>query len=161
MLFFLSSSASSVQEAEQSKTMAVGSVAEIQQAARAIARRSRKVFGPRLVVLRVKSQVWQHAISELASLSSLPLIDISEPAEHVLWELEELTTRFGDKCVLIGHYDEVTTLAAIPTGTGSDPVRRRLAGLLEGGEVLAYTTDRQGLKRFARSLQGLLLPHSI
>ena len=161
VLFFLSSAASSVQEADQSKTMAVGSVPEIQQAARAIALRSHKVFGPRLVVLRVKSQVWQHAISELASLSSLPLIDISEPTEHVLWELEELTNRFGDRCVLIGQYDEVATLAAAPPGTGSDPVHRRLVHLLEGREVLAYTTDRQGLKRFARSLRGLLLTRSI
>jgi hypothetical protein len=161
VLFFLSSAASSVQEADQSKSVAVSSVMGIQQAARTIALRSRKVFGPRLVVLRVESQVWRQAVSELASLSSLPLIDISEPTENVLWELEELTMRFGDKCVLIGHYDQVATLAAIPPGGRSAPsIQRRLAGLLQGREVLAYTTDTHGLKRFARSLRGLLLTRS-
>jgi hypothetical protein len=158
VLFFLSSSADSVVEAERSKALAVTSVGEIQQAARAIAARSRKVLGPRLVVLRVAPQVWQHAVSELASLSSLPLIDISEPTEHVLWELEELTKRFGDRCVVIGHSDRVAALATLPAGDrGPAPVERRLADLLDGREVLAYTTDPQGLKRFARALRGRLL----
>jgi hypothetical protein len=161
VLFFLSSSASSVQEAERSKALAVSSVKEIQQAAHAIALRSRKAFGPRLVVLRVESHVWQHAVSELASLCSLPLIDISDPTESVLWELEELTKRFADSCVLIGQYDRVANLAELPQGAhGAPPVQRRLASLLQGREVLAYTTDRQGLKRFARSLRGLLLTRS-
>jgi hypothetical protein len=94
----------------------------------------------------------------LASLSSLPLIDISEPTENVLWELEELTRHFGDKCILIGHYDQVAALTPFPSGDLSvSPIQRRLADLLDGREVLAYTTDQRGLKRFARSLRGLLL----
>lgn len=158
VLFFLSSSADSVREAERSKTIAVTSVGEIQQAAGAIARRSRKVFGPRLAVLRVASHVWQHAVRELASLSSLPLIDISEPTENVLWEIEELTKRFGDRCVLIGHYERVSALVTLKPGDrGLTPVERRLADLLDGREVLAYTTDNRGLKRFARALRGQLL----
>jgi hypothetical protein len=158
VLFFLSSSADSVVEAERSKALAVSSVGEIQQAARDIARRSQKVFGPRLVVLRVASHVWQDAVRALAALSSLPLIDISEPTENVLWELEALTKRFGDRCVVIGHHERVAALAALPaTDGGAASVERRLADLLDGREVLAYTTDRQGLKRFARALRGLLL----
>ena len=161
VLFFLSSSAESVQEAERSKALAVTSVGEIQQAARDIARRSRKVFGPRLVVLRVASPVWQQAVKELASLSSLPLIDISEPTENVLWELQELTKRFGERCVIVGHHEQLVALAAVPSGDlGVARVERRLADLLDGREVLAYTTDRQGLKRFARALRGLLLTRS-
>lgn len=163
ILFFLSSSADSIREAERSKSLAVTSVGEIQQAARDIARRSAKVFGPRLVVLRVASPVWQNAVSELAAVSSLPLIDISEPTENVLWELEELTKRFGDRCVVIGHHEQLVALAGLPSGSG-DPgatrVERRLANVLEGREVLAYTTDRPGLKRFARALRGLLLTRS-
>jgi hypothetical protein len=98
MLFFLSSSADSVREAEQSKALTVNSVPEIRQTADAIVRRSRKVLGPRLVVIRVASRLWQVAVSELAARSALPLVDISEPTENVLWELEELTKRFGDVC---------------------------------------------------------------
>ena len=161
ILFFLSSSADSVREAERSKSLAVGSVREIQQAARDIARRSRKVFGPRLVVLRVASPVWQEAVTELASVSSLPLIDISEPTANVLWELETLMTRFGDRCVVIGNHEQVAALAVLPPDApGSVAVERRLARLLDGREVLVYTTDRQGLKRFARALRGMLLTRS-
>ncbi len=158
ILFFLSSSADSVREAERSKSLAVSSVREIQQAARDIARRSRKVFGPRLVVLRVASPVWQEAVTELASVSSLPLIDISEPTENVLWELETLTTRFGDRCVVIGNHEQVAALdGLLPDAPGATAVERRLARLLDGREVLVYTTDRHGLKRFARALRGMLL----
>jgi hypothetical protein len=158
VLFFLSSSASSVLEAERSKTVTAGSATEVEQAAHAIALRSRKVFGPRLVVLRVETHVWQHAVSELASLSSLPLIDISDTSENVIWELDELTKRFADRCVLIGQYDRVAALdESSRKADGASAVQRRLAALLQGREVLAYTTDRKGLKRFARSLRGLLL----
>jgi len=161
VLFFLSSAAASVREADLSKAMTVSSVADIQQAARQIAMRSRKVFGPRLVVLRVKSHAWQRAVSELASLSSLHLIDISEPTDNIVWELEELISRFGDKCVLIGHYEQVVALAALPQETDVVPAaRRRLAALLHGREVLAYTTDGPGLRRFAHALRGLLLTRS-
>lgn len=160
VIFFLSSSAASVQEAELAKTATVSSVDGIREAARKIALRSRKVFGPRLVVIRVASRVWREAVSQLAALSSLPLIDISEPTEHVLWELDELIRRFGDKCVLIGHYHQVTALAAAHDRDTASSVERRLARLLQGRDVLAYTTDRPGLRRFARSLRGLLLTRS-
>jgi hypothetical protein len=158
VLFFLSSSADAVRDAERSKTVAVTSMAEIDQAARAIATRSRKVFGPRLVVLRVASHVWQHAVTELAALSSLSLIDVSEPTENVLWEFEELTKRFADRCVVIGQHDRVAALATLPDRErGSTSVEHRLANLLRGREVLAYTADPKGLKRFAKALRGVLL----
>jgi hypothetical protein len=158
ILFFFSSSADAVREADRAKTAVVNTASEIRQAAAEIARRSRKVFGPRLVVLRVASPVWQEAVTELASVSSLPLIDVSEPTENVLWELEELTRRFGPKCVLIGQHERVTQLTALSHDRSMPPsVGQRIANLLEGREVLAYTTDPRGLKRFARALRGLLL----
>jgi hypothetical protein len=158
VLFFLSSSADSVREAERSKTVSVSSLGEVHQAASVITRRSRKVFGPRLVVLRVASAIWQDAVEELASLASLALIDISEPTENVLWELKALIERFGHKCVLIGQHERVAALAA-PKPADHQPtsIERGLVDLLHGREVLAYTTDPKGLKRFARALRGLLL----
>jgi hypothetical protein len=158
VLFFLSSSADAVREAERSKTAVVQTVGEIRQAAGAIAARSRKVFGPRLVVLRVATPVWQQAVTELASVSSLQLIDVSEPTENVLWEIEQLTTRFATRCVFIGQHERVSRLAALsrpPAGPAS--IEERMALLLDGHEILVYTTDRRGMKRFARALRGLLL----
>jgi hypothetical protein len=157
VLFFLSSSAESVQEAERSKSIAVSSRFEIQQAAHAIAARSRKVFGPRLVVVRAASHVWQDAVRTLAALAPLRLIDISEPTAHVVWEIEELR-RLGGPSVLIGHHDRVVRIASPAAGSGTPTsAERRLAQLLEGHEVLAYTTDPRGLRRFARALRGMLL----
>jgi len=155
VLFFLSSAADAVREAERSKTVTATSAAEVQQAALAIVRRSRQVSGPRLVVLRVASNVWQRAVRELASVCSLTLIDISEPSENVLWEFEELLTRYDGKYVLIGHHARAVALAT--SDPGLTPVERRLAALLAGREVLAYTTDRRGLKRFARALRAKLI----
>ena len=174
VLFFLSSSADSVREAERSKALAVTSVGEIQQAARDIARRSRKVFGPRLVVLRVASPVWQDAVSG-AGLGFVAAADRhlgadreSRPrlagcrqgaglalvvATHrhlgadgdVLWELEELTKRFGDRCVVIGHHERVAALAALPSGDrGPAPVERRLADLLDGQRCWPTPRTRKG-----------------
>jgi hypothetical protein len=78
----------------------------------------------------------------------------------VLWEIEQLTQRFGDRCVLIGHYDRVSALAT-PTDRALTTVEQRLAQLLKGREVLAYTADPAGQRRFAKALRGLLLTRSL
>jgi hypothetical protein len=91
----------------------------------------------------------------LASVCSRTLIDISEPTENVLWELEELITRHESTFVVIGHRDRVAALGSSDSGLAH--VERRLAALLAGREVLAYTTDRRGLKRFARALRNHLI----
>jgi hypothetical protein len=161
VLFFFSSSADAVRAAERTKTITVQSTAEIDQEARAIAARSRRVFSPRLVIVRVASPVWQHAVTTLAAMSFLPLIDISEPTENVLWEVDTLTARFGDRCIVIGQQERVAALAAQASASDCPPMMRRLATLLDGQTVLTYTTDRRGLKRFARALRGLLLTQSL
>jgi hypothetical protein len=156
VLMFLSSSADAVREAETTKAVAVTSPSAVRHAAQAIARRSRRVFGPRLVVVRVSSDAWQQTVAELASLASVPLIDVSEPTDNVLWELEQLTARFGDRCVLIAEHGRAVALAA-PGAARLSPEEHRLTRLLAGRQVLAYTLDRQGLRRFARALRGMLL----
>jgi hypothetical protein len=85
------------------------------------------------VVLRVASNIWRQTVSRIASVSSVALIDVSEPTGNLIWEIEELTRRSQTKCV--------------------DDMGR----LLEMEEILAYTTDRSGIKRFARALRGALL----
>lgn len=157
VLFFLSSSAASVREAEQSKSIAVSSLVEIRSAAQSIAARTRKVFGPRLVVVRSASHVWQAAVRELASVAPVRLVDISEPTENVLWEIEELR-RIGGSYIVIGQHERIAALAATSAATAArTPIERRLAQLLDGHEVLGYSVDRRGLKRFARALRGMLL----
>jgi hypothetical protein len=70
------------------------------------------------------------------------VIDISQPTENLLWELQDVLPQFGPTCVLIGHDDEVRRLA---TNHAHAAARRllaaHLASILDGWEVLAYTND--------------------
>ena len=91
-------------------------------------RQSRTVFGARLAVLTVSSAIWQETVTGIAELCAIPLIDISEPTENVLWEVEELVRRFGDRCVFIGAYEQTAgahdTRAGPPDGAALDVSRR-------------------------------------
>ena len=160
VLLFVSSSAEAAGEAEAAKITTVRSASDVRQAARTIAERSRRVFGPRLVVLRVATPEWQLAVRELASRASIVLLDVSEPTGNVLWELEELTLR-KTPYVAIGEYAQVAHLAgASDERQGNGAIRTSMAALLKGREIVAYTTDEPGLKRFARALRGVLLERS-
>ena len=115
------------------------------------------MFGPRLVVLRVATPEWQLAVRELASQCPIVLLDVSEPTENVIWEVEELTLR-KIRPVLIGEYVRVLPLSAPGAPSGDrTALHARLAALLHGHEVLAYTVDPPGLNRFARALRSVLL----
>ena len=120
-----------------------------------VRRQSRTVFGARLSVLTVSSAIWQETVTGIAELSAIPLIDISEPTENVLWEVEELVRRFGDRCVFIGAYDRLQEL----TTREPDPLMERLSTFLDGRQVLGYKSDARGRKRFVRALGSTLERH--
>lgn len=155
-IHFLRLSADRVRDAERGKTHAIHVKKEIGTVVWSISSGSRKVFAPRLVVVRVAAPVWRQTVEGFAEVCAAPLIDLSDVSENVLWELDELTRRFGSRCLLVGRNDRVAWLAHPPAATpGSD--EERLLRLLDGYEVLAYTTDRRGTRRFARSLRTRLL----
>jgi hypothetical protein len=89
-------------------------------------------------------------------LSSVALIDISEPSANLLWEVEELTLRTKTPCVFIGEHDRVAPLGDDGVRSNAELSFPQLALLLGEHEVLAYTTDRAGQRRFARALRGKL-----
>ncbi|MGE5156059.1 MAG: hypothetical protein ACM3JP_01010, partial [Betaproteobacteria bacterium] len=145
--------ARSIRDAEGSKALTVPDAHAIVTARDRAKRMSRRVFGPRLVVLRVSSSIWQQAVNGVASVADVPLVDISEPTDNLLWEIEQLNARFGPRCVFVGEYARVVHLGTpAPTDPGSQHVQR----LLDGRTVLAYTTDVAGTERFARALRGTL-----
>lgn len=156
-LFFASFPADTVREAEQLKTRDVQNSADIDSAAHVLAQWSRRVFGPRLVVLRVASNIWRQTVSRMASVSSVALIDVSEPTGNLIWEIEELTRRSQTKCVFICRHDRALEIAAAAASVSPSSFDDDMGRLLEMEEILAYTTDRSGIKRFARALRGTLL----
>jgi hypothetical protein len=156
-LFFASFPADTVREAEQLKTRDVQNSADIDSAAHLLAQWSRRVFRPRLVVLRVASNIWRQTVSRMASVSSVALIDVSEPTGNLIWEIEELTRRSQTKCVFICRHDRALEIAAAAASVSPSSFDDDMGRLLEMEEILAYTTDRSGIKRFARALRGTLL----
>jgi hypothetical protein len=152
-LLFSSFPADAVMEAEQAKTREIRHEGDLGVALSAVAERSRRVFGPQLVVLRVASSVWRQTVSRFASMSSLALIDVSEPTEHLIWEIDELRTRTRTKCVFICEHRRAEEIASSPT----QPFDGHAARLLEMEEILAYTTDKRGRRRFARALRSKLI----
>jgi hypothetical protein len=153
MVFWLG--ADTLERAEQLKTAEVGTPQEIELARALVAKESRKLLAPRLVVLGVASSVWRQAVDRLAGVASVLLFDISEPTENLLWEIEELAGRSGSRCIFVGDYDRIQGIAALAV-TPAESLEGRLSMLLDGQEVLGYVTDRRGMKRFARALRGKL-----
>jgi hypothetical protein len=146
-----------IRDAETAKALHVGHSAAIAAAAKRVRRQARRVFGARLTVLKVHSSIWKQTVTTFAAISSTPLIDISEPTENVLWEVETLTAQFGPRCLFIGQQDLVARLQDL---SDKRPLAVRLRQHLRGREVLAYTTDRAGAARFARALAATLAQHA-
>lgn len=153
---FGSLSSRAVRTAEESKVAEIRSSREIEAATDLIVRQSRKVFSARMVVLKVASMEWKRTVQLLASVSSASLIDVSEPTENLLWEIQELTG-LRSRCVVVGQYDRVRYLAGdAEEARLAGALNGRLSMLLDGQEVLAYTTDRHGMRRFSRALRAKL-----
>jgi hypothetical protein len=133
----------------------VAEMFDIAAAQQTIEAQRNKVFGARLCVLSVNSAVWQQTVTGIADICAVPLIDISEPTENVMWEIEELVGRFGDRCVFIGDYERLQLLLS----RDGDDLTRRLGPLLDGREILGYAVDVRGTKRFVRALSSTLDRH--
>jgi hypothetical protein len=155
VLAFVSAAADAVRAAEQGKRAEIRGSFDVPRVTAAITAKGARVLVPRLTVVRVAPELWQEAVRRLAAVSSLLIVDISEPTENVLWEMEELVPRFGRRCVLIGEYDRVRAFVDdIPPADGSP--EERMLRLMAGRDVLAYVPDRRGLRRFARALRSTL-----
>lgn len=152
---FAGSAYRSARAAERFATRAIDSDRIIEPTAREIARLSRRVFSPRLVVVRVASPIWQPAVYGLGRVSDVVIIDISHPTDALLWEVTNMKPLFGDRWVLVGAYDQVYALAHPHAGLSGDP-RGLLARLLEGEEVLAYGHTPADHRRFLRALRNRL-----
>jgi tetratricopeptide (TPR) repeat protein len=147
-----------VREAEQAKLRRIEHAQEIDAVAEKLVAESRRFFAPRLVVLTVSSEVWQPTVTRLAMAGALTIIDVSEPTPNLIWEIRELSDRLGPRCVFIGESSRMAQLTSVAEGAAAaEPLVEQLAFLLDGEQVLAYTTDPKGMQRFARALRGELL----
>jgi hypothetical protein len=101
-------------------------------------------------VVRVIDALWKEAVSGLADISDVVLIDISQPTESLLWELQMLSQRPDIDLVVIGAADQVR---ALKVSGGFDRDDRASLAVLGPRPVLVYGHDR---KAFARELRHML-----
>jgi hypothetical protein len=152
-----SSAAAALRKAESSKTQTITDGRQVRDVVARVARRGRETFAPRLVVLRVASPAWQQTVSALALVTAVSILDISELTENIAWELDELQRLCPGRCILIGEQAHIARWASEPARLDPGSLDARVARLLDGRDVIAYTTDPKGMRRFARALYGVLL----
>jgi hypothetical protein len=152
-----SSSAEAMRKAEASKTRAVARRQDVSDAAAAVSEQGRQTFAPRLMVLKVETPFWQNTVSSLAGVTSASIIDISEPTENLLWEMDELERQCPGRWIMIGERERLArwTDESRPRAPGS--LEARFAARVDARPVLAYDVNRRGMRRFARALYGMLL----
>jgi hypothetical protein len=153
---WFSSVSDAVQAAERSKTLKVYDAADVYTGATEVAKWRRKVFSPRLVVLTVDSQVWQLTVYAMAYVSAVPLIDVSEPTENLLWEIDTLRDRFGERCLFVGNIDRLGRFTGEEAPALSGSVTERADALIANETILAYGANDPSEKRFARALRAML-----
>lgn len=138
--------------AERSKSAAIRHHAEIAPYTRALVRRTRGILGPRLVVVRAGMDVWRDVVISLAQVCEVVVVDLSDPTESLLWEIETLQG-LQKPLILVGESSRLGPLAA---ATGRSPLLDRLATALGDAEVLAYGQDPEDVRRFANALRARL-----
>jgi hypothetical protein len=156
VVVFAASSAEALRKAERDKTATISKASEVAYTASELSRRGSQTFAPRLVVVRVASSVWHQTVSALASVAAATIVDLSEPTENLVWELTELVRLGGhERCIFIIDHARLNDDGTFRDGGGG--FAPNLAILVGDRDVLAYTTDRAGMRRFARALYGRLL----
>lgn len=155
----LSSAAEAARTAERLTRIDVNNRADVEVVASILADATQKIFAPRFIVLRVAPEAWRDTVMQLSALAPLTVIDVSQPSENLLWEMQRLAdAELGSRCVFIGHSDQVEALANGGAGVPfSDELLEQMSLLLDGHEVLVYTSGRRGTRQFARALRTKLM----
>jgi hypothetical protein len=151
-LVFAKSAITDLGKVEAEKTIEVGGAVPISQVVQLLRYRSRSVYAPHLTVVKVPSSMWHDTVRELVRLSDVVLVDVSVPTQSLVWEVTTLLELHAHLQV-VGEYQHVRKLFGLdgsPVLEGTNEAQ--LTRLLDGNEVLAYTTDRAGRQRFTREL---------
>lgn len=97
--------------------------------------------------------MWRDAVTEFGTDAAVPLIDVTEPTENILWEIDRMRAAFGHRCVFVGQYERLGHLYVIPK-PGS--VVAQLQQRLDDSDVLAYQTTRRGARHFTHAPRAIL-----
>ncbi len=155
-MIFASSSAEALRKAEQEKSVTLRQIEEIGPMVSRLSQLGQQTFAPRLVVARVAGSIWQKTVTALSSVASAVIIDVSEPTFNLAWEVSEIDRLdVENRCIFIADHARITRSEDLTNSTSSNI--RYIASQIGDRDVLAYRTDRAGMRRFARALHGMLL----
>ena len=104
--------------------------------------------------------IWQEVVRKLSRAADAVVVDISEPSENLLWEIETLKEIRTVNCVYVGQLRKVLDLnERRPPAQRHEDVDARLKKLLENEKVLVYESEPKGAMRvFADDLAAYLDP---
>jgi len=143
----------SINKSENDKLTKVGDTEAIRVARRTVRSQCRLVLGSRLMVLRVSTPIWQQTVSGFATMCTVALIDVTSPTENVVWEIREMLHRFGQRCIFVGQYDRILTLYS---DAPPDSIASQVKILIQGHQILAYTSGDHNTRRFVKALRATL-----
>jgi hypothetical protein len=151
------SSAEALHEAEAAKARAIERDRDVAEVTASVSEQSRQTFAPRLMVLRVATESWRSTVSALAGVTSASVIDVSDPTENLMWEMWELERKCPGRWIMIGEHARVARWISDAAAPEPGSLDARFSRMLDARDVLVYTVDRRGMRRFARALYGKLL----
>jgi len=149
--------ADNVRAADKGKSLRIVDAESIAAAQMAVRQLSRRMISPRLFVLTVHSGVWQYTVAAFGTDAAVPLIDVTEPTENILWEIDHMRAVFGPDCVFVGQHERLGHLRGVPEPSS---VAARLRERLDACHVLAYQAAGHGTRHFTRSLRATLEAHA-
>ena len=101
MIIHVVSNATSMTRADRNRRVRAEEPAGLGRVFRRLHRRLRSMFGPRLIVVTVATQIWQDAVKLLSSPAAIVVMDVSEPSPSLLWEVEWLQSRGWPRMILL------------------------------------------------------------
>jgi hypothetical protein len=152
----LSMALDSARGAERLKMLPIKTQQDAEWVPRLVKRLFRGIFSPKLLVLTVDHPVWRQTVSSLMALTSVTLFDVTVPTESLLWELNELNRRSYSRVLFIAHQNFADRIFDRAARDEPESVEAEMLRLLDDKNVLLYTTDRRGLRRFAQALHATL-----
>ena len=143
-----------INKAEKSKAFDIQQSDQIDTQVRKIGKVSKRVFSPRLIIAHVSDTIWRDVIAAIDDSTDYIVIDVSEPTQHLLWEVQQMQGMPDNHIIYVGHEPH---MQYVLEPDNHDDVRRQITQLLDGKTVLTYAgQDKRSLRKFAHSFRALL-----
>ena len=111
------------------------------------------IMAPQATVLGVDDGLWQKTVARLSQHASAVLLDVSEPTDNLVWELEAVSQSASARVVFVGERSLVTHWVATRENAAASTATNRVAALIGEGPVLLYdSADRRSRGGFRRHL---------